>query len=163
MDPLIITILTYLHVISAMGWLGGAVLFLSVIAPGLRALSPGASLEFLVKVGPKSTRFFIGAATSTIIFGLALFFALQGDFPGYGIYAGVTLGLLAYLTAMLGAVPAFSKADRLAKDMLSNPPSGPPPAEFTGALRRGGISLTIIVVLLLLAVIFMVASGTGYF
>jgi uncharacterized membrane protein len=160
-DPLIITILLYLHVISAMGWLGGAILFLSVIAPGLRSLSPPASLEFLVKVGPKSTRFFIGAATSTVIFGIALFIALAGDYTS-GIYVGISLGLLAYLTALLVAVPSFNKADRLAKEIMSKPP-GPPPPEFQNALKRGGIGVTVAVVLLLLAVIFMVASGVGYF
>lgn len=120
-------------------------------------------MEFLAKVGPKSTQFFIGAATATVIFGLALFFSMAGDFPGYGIYAGATLGLLAYLGAMGVTVPAFIKADRLAKEMMTSGQAGPPPPEFTKALRRGGMGVTSVVVLLLLAVIFMVASGVGYF
>jgi hypothetical protein len=161
-DPLVVTILLYLHIISAMGWLGGAILFLSVIAPGLRTLSPTASLEFLTKVGPKSTRFFIGASTATIIFGLALFFALQGDYTS-GIYVGIILGVIAYLDAMLVAVRSFNKADRLAKDILASGQAGPPPAEFTKALRMGGLGVMLAVILLLLAVIFMVASGSGYF
>jgi Na+(H+)/acetate symporter ActP len=70
--PIVITALAYLHVLAAMGWLGGAILFVSSIAPGLRSLSPTASLEFLAKVGPRSTRFFAGTATATIVFGLAL-------------------------------------------------------------------------------------------
>ncbi len=158
----LIAILTYLHVISAIGWLGGAVLFLSVIAPGLRKLSPAASLEFLSKVGPQSTRFFIGAATATIVFGLALFFSLAGDYTS-GIYGGIVLGLVAYLVAMVVTVPGFMKADRLAKEMIASGHSGPPPAEFTNALRRGGLGVTAVVVLLLLAVIFMVSSGVGYY
>jgi Na+(H+)/acetate symporter ActP len=107
-DVLLVTILTYLHVILAMGWLGGAVLFLSVIAPGLRSLGPAASLEFLAKVGPRATWFFIGAATSTVIFGPALFFTLAGDFPAtHGIYIGIILGLIAYLVGMIVTVPSL--------------------------------------------------------
>src|SRR2546428_12973562 len=68
--PIVITILAYLHIISAMGWLGGAVLFVLAVAPGLRALSPTARLEFLSKVGPRAVRFFIGSSTPPIAFGL---------------------------------------------------------------------------------------------
>jgi hypothetical protein len=161
-DALLVTIFLYLHVLSAMGWLGGAILFVSVLIPGLRTLSPAASLEFLSKVGPRSTRFFIGAATSTVVFGLALFFSLQGDYT-QGVYVGIGLGLIAYVWAMAVPVRAFLKADRLAKQMLASPPSGPPPAEFTSAMKQGAIGVTVVVVILLLAMIFMVTSGSGFY
>src|SRR2546428_8522807 len=98
--PIVITILAYLHISSAMGWLGGAVLFVSVVGPGLRSLSPMARLEFLAKIGPGATRFFIGSSTATIVFGLALLFAFPGA-SSTTITAGLTLGLIAYLVAML--------------------------------------------------------------
>ena len=145
-----------------MAWLGGAIIFVSVLIPGLRTLSPAASLEFLTKVGPKSTRFFIGAATATVVFGLALFASLQGDYTS-GIYVGVALGLIAYAFALAVPVQAFRKAERLAKQMLANPTQGPPPAEFVGAMKRGALGITIVVVILLLAVVFMVASGSGFY
>ncbi len=140
-----------------MGWLGGAVLFASAIAPGLRSVSPRASLEFLANVGPKALRFFIGVSTSTVIFGLALLI-ISGvnDAP---IYVGAAIGLVAYLDAMLVTVPAFRKADRLAAEMLASPQSGPPPAEFTAALRRGGMGVTLVAVLLAATAVFMVVSG----
>jgi hypothetical protein len=47
--------------------------------------------------------------------------------------------------------------------MMTSGQAGPPPAEFTQAMKRGGIGTTLVVVLLLLAVIFMVASGSSYF
>src|SRR5437016_7683802 len=40
----VVTVLAYLHVLAAMGWLGGAILVVSSIVPGLRSLSPAASL-----------------------------------------------------------------------------------------------------------------------
>src|SRR2546426_2052471 len=78
--PIVITILAYLHIISAMGWLGGAVLFVSAVAPGLRSFSPMARLEFLSKVGPRATRFFIGRSPATIVFGPVLLFSFPRAF-----------------------------------------------------------------------------------
>ncbi len=156
--PIVITVLAYLHVISAMGWLGGAILFVSVLAPGLRSLSPTASMEFLSKVGPRATRFFIGTSTATVVFGLGLLYA-DLSVLSTGIYVGLTLGLIAYLDAILVAVPGFRKADRLAKEKLASGQAGPPSPEFVKALRRGGIGVTTVVVLLVVTLMFMVASG----
>ena len=156
-DASIITALAYLHIIAAMGWLGAAALFVSVIAPGLRTVSPQASLEFLAKVAPKATRFFIGVSTATIIFGLALLFS--SGVNDWSVYVGAAIGLIAYLDAMLVTVPAFNKADRLAANMLASPQTGPPPPEFTSSLRRGGIGVTLVVILLAIAAVFMVVSG----
>jgi hypothetical protein len=156
--PVIVTILAYLHVFAAMGWLGGAALFLSVIAPGLRKLSPGASIEFLAKVGPMATRFFIGSATGTIVFGLALYFVLTFP-PGSGIFLGILFGLAAYVDALVVAVPGFRKADHLAQDMMKNAQGGSPPPAFQKAIRRGGLGVASTVVLLVIALLFMVAAG----
>lgn len=156
--PIIVTFLAYLHVIAAMGWLGGATLFLSVVAPGLRKLSPGASVEFLAKVGPMATRFFIGSSTATIVFGLALYFSLTFP-PGSGIIVGIGFGLAAYLDALLVAVPGFRKADHMAQEMMKGAQSGPPPPAFRGALRRGGLGVASTVLLLAIALLFMVAAG----
>ena len=157
--PIVITILAYLHIISAMGWLGGAVLFVSAVAPGLRSLSPTARLEFLSKVGPRAVRFFIGSSTATIVFGLALLFSFPGAFSTT-ITAGLTFGLIAYLDAILVSIPSLRKADHLAKEMLaSGQAGGPPSPELAKALKRGGIGATTVVVLLVITLIFMVTAG----
>jgi hypothetical protein len=155
---IVITILAYLHIISAMGWLGGAVLFVSVVAPGLRSLSPTARLEFLSKVGPRAIRFFIGSSTATIVFGLALLFSFPGVF-GTTITAGLTLGLIAYLDAMLVAIPSLRKADHLANEVLAGGQAGPPSPELAKALKRGGIGSATVVVLLVITLMFMVTAG----
>src|SRR2546425_8912197 len=98
--PIVITILAYLHIISAMGWLGGAVLFVSAVAPGLRTLSPTAKLEFLLKVGAKAVRFFIGRFTAPIVFGPPLLFFFPRAFSTT-ITPGLTFGLIAYIDARL--------------------------------------------------------------
>ncbi len=158
--PIIVTVLAYLHIISAMGWLGGAVLFVSALAPGLRSLSPAASMEFLAKVGPRAATFFAAAATATIIFGLGLLAALPG-LLGTNIDFGIALGLIAYLDAIV-AILSNRKADHLAKEMLTSGHSGPPPPEFMKALKRGGIAVTTTALLLVITLMFMVASGFPY-
>ena len=156
---IVITILAYLHIISAMGWLGGAVLFVSVVGPGLRSLSPTARLEFLSKIGPGATRFFIGSSTATIVFGLGLLYAFQGA-SSTTISVGLALGLIAYLDAILFAIPSLRKADHLAKEMLaSGQAGGPPSPELAKALKRGGIGVATVVVLLVITLMFMVAAG----
>ena len=156
--PIVITILAYLHIISAMRWLGGAVLFVSAVAPGLRSMSPTARLEFLSKIGPRATRFFIGSSTATIVFGLALLFSFPGAFSTT-IIAGLTLGLIAYLDAILVSIPSLRKADHLAKEMLASGQAGPPSPELAKVLKRGGIGATTVVVLLVITLIFMVTAG----
>jgi len=155
----VITILAFLHIITAVGWLGGAILFVSSIAPGLRSLSPAASLEFLAKVGPRTTRFFAGAATGTIVFGMALLSVLPG--VTNTIYYGVGLGLIAYLTAIL-TILSFRKADKIARSILEGPRAGPPPPEFQNAMRTGGISVTLTVLLLIISLVFMVYAGSPF-
>lgn len=161
-DPSVIAVLTFLHIIAAMGWLGGVLYFISALGPGVRAFTPPASLEFLTKVGPRSTRFFAGASTATIIFGLALLFAAFGTnpgiWPGY-IEVGFTLGLVAYLIAVLVTIPAFRKVDKIAHQMVSNPQQGPPPPELMKTLRMGNMAVMVIAIILMLALIFMVSSA----
>jgi len=157
--PIVITILAYLHIISAMGWLGGAALFVSVVGPGLRSLSLTARLEFLSKIGPGATRFFIGSSTATIVFGLALLFSFPGA-SSATLTAGLAVGLIAYLDAILVAIPSLRKADRLAKEMLaSGQAGGPPSPELAKALKRGGIGVATVVVLLVITLISMVTAG----
>jgi hypothetical protein len=156
--PIVVTILAYLHIISAMGWLGGAVLFASVVAPGLRSLSPTARLEFLSKVVPRAIRFFIGSSTATIVFGLALLFSFPGAYSTT-IAAGLALGLIAYLDAILVTLPSLRKADHLANQMLASGQAGPPSPELAKVLKRGSLGSATVVVLLVITLMFMVTAG----
>jgi hypothetical protein len=163
--PEIITTLAFLHIISAIAWMGAAIFFISVIGPAVRGFTPAASLEFLTKVGPRQLRFFIGSASATLIFGLALLFSLYGtDYTLWptAIVIGFSLGLLAYLDLALVAGPAFREADRIARQVMSNPQGGPPPPELQQALGRGRLAASLAVVILMLATIFMVVSAFGW-
>ncbi len=158
----IISVLAFLHIISALAWLGAAIFFLSVIGPSVRSFSPAASLEFLTKVGPRQLRYFIGTATATIVFGLALLFAAFGtNYAAWptSIDIGLSLGLIAYLDVMIVTVPAFRKADKVAHTVMSNAQPGPPPPELARHLRTGTAGAISVVVILLIATAFMVVTA----
>jgi hypothetical protein len=161
-DQSVIAVLTFLHIVAAMGWLGGVLFFLSAVGPGVRTFTPPASLEFLTKVGPKQIMFFAGAATGTIIFGLGLLFATFGTdtstWPSY-IEVGFGFGLIAYLIAIFVTIPTFRKVDKLAHEMMANPQAGPPPPEFGKLLKRANMAAMVVALILLLALVFMVSSA----
>ena len=160
-DQSVIAILTFLHIVTAMGWLGGVIFFLSAVGPGARAFTPPALLEFLTKVGPKQIRFFAGVATGTIVFGLALLFATFGtdysSWPNY-IEAGFGFGLIAYLIAILVTVPTLMKTVRIARQAMGGP-LGPPPPELPKLLKRANMAAMAVALVLLLALVFMVSSA----
>lgn len=165
-QPFVITVLAYLHVASGIGWLGASFFFLMVLTPAVRTLSPMASLEFIAKVGGKAVRYFIGVASSTIIFGLLLlYFRINGDFStlwtsGFGqtITIGFTLGLIAYLDAALFVGPTLTKASKVAAELMKYPPQGPP-TELMSLMKKGGRGALIGTIILFVAVAFMVAAG----
>jgi uncharacterized membrane protein len=161
-DPTVIAALTILHILSAMAWLGGAIFFLSAIGPGVRTFTPPASLEFLTKVGPRQLRYFAGAGTATIVFGLSLLFAALGTdystWPRY-IEVGFGLGLVAYLIAIFVTIPTFRKVDKIAHQMIDNPQKGPPPPEFPKLLARANMAAVLVVLILLVTLVFMVSSA----
>lgn len=161
-DQSVIAVLTFFHIVSAMGWLGGVLFFLSAVGPGVRSFTPPASLEFLTKVGPKQLRYFGGVATATIIFGLGLLFAAFGadpsSWPGY-IEVGFGLGLVAYLIAILVTIPTFRKVDKIARQIMANPQAGPPPPEFPALLKRANMAAVAVAAVLLLTLVFMVSSA----
>jgi hypothetical protein len=162
LDPAIVSVLAILHVAAAAAWFGALVFFISIVGPGVRSFTPAASLEFLTKVGPRQLRFFIGSATATILFGVALLYAYYGSYPWpTSIEVGFGFGLLAYLIALGVTVPAFRNADKVAHQIMAT--QGPPPPELAaklgGFLKRGNIGAASVGLALVLTLIFMVDTG----
>ena len=161
-DPAVVSVLAVFHVLAAIGWLGGALFAASSIIPGLRTLSPGASLEFAVKIGPRLTRFYGVTGTLTLVFGLALLLEAYGsDYSAWPatLEVGFSLGLLAYLFALAVTVPASRRSERLARQLMASPTPGMPSAELLQNLRRLGMGGNVMALVLTLATVFMVATG----
>ncbi len=152
----VVTVIAFFHIISAMGWLGGGILFTSALAPGVRRMSPAASIEFFAVVVPRLTKYFYAVVFSTVIFGPLLFLTIPDE--SSFIYGGIATGLTAFLL-VLSEVPTFRKLTRMAQDMQKSGHPGPPPTDYLKALRRVGISTMVTVLLLVATLVFMVYSG----
>lgn len=152
----VVTIFAYLHIISAMGWLGAAILFVSTLTPATGKLSPASRLEFLATVVPKMSRYFLMVATSTIVFGPALLATIP-DYSPY-LYVGIATGLAAYLV-MLFDVRLFGRISKMAQEMMAGGKTGNPPPEFLRLIREGRMSTILTVLLLVVTLMFMVYSG----
>ncbi|MDA4127237.1 MAG: hypothetical protein OK452_08575, partial [Thaumarchaeota archaeon] len=92
----LIAILAWFHVVSAILWLGGGVMFAFVVGPALAKLSPSSSGEFLLNVAPRVARFFQIIAGSTVLFGVLLLYSMGGfDLLSLSTFYGldITVGL----------------------------------------------------------------------
>lgn len=152
----VVTIFAYLHILSAISWLGAALLFTSTLAPGIRKMSTTAYLEFMSALVPRMSRYFTMAATSTVIFGPFLLATIPNFSPL--LQVGILTGLAAYVEVLL-EIPTFRKIAKLARDLKQAGHSGPLPAEFEKALRKGRNGTIITVALLLTTLVFMVYSA----
>jgi uncharacterized membrane protein len=162
---LLIAILAWLHVVSAISWLGGGILFAFVIGPALAKLSPSSSGEFLVKVVPGVARFFQMVAGSTILFGLLLVYNLGGfgvlslsSSFDVNITIGLSIGFIAFLISEFVAIPIQLKAIKMVREMQASG-QHQPPAEFPKTLNRARVTATLTVILLILTSVFMIAAG----
>lgn len=165
-SQILIDILAYGHVLSAMAWLGGGILTGFVVGPSVRKLSPPSGLEFNSKVLPRVMRFVQMAIGSTFVFGLLLMYEIyDGNFSslmstsqGQEISAGVIIGVLAAVVGFAVTFPSFRKVVRMSEEALKGSPPMPSPgmAKYGKRAMTGAMAST---VLLLLALAMMIAAG----
>jgi uncharacterized membrane protein len=73
MADVVFVVLVLLHVGSIVAWMGGATLFVSVLAPSLRKMSPASRGEFMLAALPQYMRFIGGSSIAAAVAGLALY------------------------------------------------------------------------------------------
>ena len=160
------TVLTWIHVFSAVGWLGAALLFGMLIGPLMPKLSPATRSELILKLFPKYLPYVQSFAVSTLIFGAVLAvvstngnLSIYAPTNLYGFYISIGVGL-ALVSAVFGfglAIPSAKKILKLTREMTATP--GPPPPEMAKASRRLRIGSTTTMVLLIVVLVFMVAAA----
>ena len=168
MPSILVDILAFGHIISAMSWLGAGLLITFVIGPNVRTLAPAAALEFNAKVLPRILRFIQTAIASTLIFGvLLMYFLYDGDLAwlsgsnqGLAIMIGVVLALVASGVVFSLTVPSFKKVIKMAGEAVA---AGKPPApEMMKYAKRARQGSLIAISLLLIVLAMMVAAGFNY-
>ena len=157
-----------LHVISAMMWLGGGILFGAFIAPALGKLSPQASGEFFVKIIPRVMRFFQIVALTTVVFGILLLYNItNGDIGslsptaswyGFDITFGVLFAAIAFVLSEAVSVPALGRVVRLIKELQTSGQAHPTP-QLPRAIRLATWTAYSTVLLLIITLAFMVSAG----
>jgi uncharacterized membrane protein len=160
-SPIVVTALAYAHILSGVCWLGGALIFVTVVAPGLGRMSGAARSEFIVKVMPRWVKFIQAVAGLTLLFGILLLVAyFNGDYSSIGasLMAGVVFGILAFLVVIGLTGPTFRKLVKLVEEMQRSGAQAPSP-EIEKTLKRSVFAGRLGLVLLLLALLFMVAAG----
>ena len=162
------TVLLWLHIVSAVGWLGAAMVFAMLIGPTLLTLTPSSRGELIVKLLPKYIRYAEIFTFVTPVFGLVLaLYITQGNWAifspntyfGLFLSIGALLSLVAWVISFGFVAPTGRKIVKYTTDMIKNP-GAPPPAGLQRASQRLRIASTTGLVVLLLIVVCMVVAAT---
>jgi uncharacterized membrane protein len=165
-DPIVAGILNWLHVISAIGWLGAAMVFAMILSPVLPSMTAAGRGEFVVKVLPKYATYVTILILSTLVFGASLAFYLVytgttfsfNSQWGLSIIAGAGTALLVAVIGLGIIIPSMNKMVRIVKEMQANPAAGPSP-ELPKIQNRMRVGSMIGLILLFLVVVLMVTAA----
>jgi uncharacterized membrane protein len=171
MTDAVFVVLLLLHVGSIVAWMGGATLFVSVVAPSLRKMSPASRGEFVLSVLPNYMKFIGGASAAAAIAGLALYAYVTQVVTSLGpsssgliyIQIGAVVTLIILLIAFGILIPTSRKLVALMKQ--SQKQAGPGgdatiTSQIASLQKRLGMSATLGVVLLTLTFILMIVGAS---
>jgi uncharacterized membrane protein len=129
-----------IHIVAAIVWVGGTVLFFFYIEPTINKLGPDAEKfvdEFVNK--RKVPVYFAAASTITVVGGLILYYRDAGGFQLWtsGVGPVFTIGAVAGIIAWLGGgilvSPAVKKVAAIGAEMKAA--GGPPSGELIGRMQ----------------------------
>jgi uncharacterized membrane protein len=168
-DPVFLVLLV-LHVGSIVAWMGGAALFVSVLAPSLSKMSPASRAEFIVSALPRYMQFVAGSAIVGIVAGLLLYGYATSVGPPLAptdsgapyVQAGAVLGLVVLIIALGVMVPTGRKLVSLVGQMSKSqtPTSTADSARIAGLTKRLALAGRVGVTLLAFALILMVLGAS---
>lgn len=160
-DAWIVGLLTYAHVLSAIGWLGAALTMNIALGPIMSRFAPGTRMDLLQHFVPRFGRMTAIFAGLTVLFGIGLYATIYSGSSGTWfsvIGVGILLALIAFVIGAAVIIPAGNRLAAIAREMAGKPP-GPPPPEFAPLLRRLQVFSFLAMVLLLAVLGFMVAAA----
>jgi len=166
-STLILGVLAWFHILSAIGWFGSDIVLLIGMEPKLGKLSPATRGEMITTLFQRLHRLELIFATGTVLFGLFFAYELTGGnltmlspaTPwGLAITVGATLGFVAFLLEVVVDYPAEKKVIAITKEMRANNQSVPP-AELSKYHERSEFAETAVLILLFTSLVFMVAAG----
>jgi uncharacterized membrane protein len=162
MDAVFLVLLV-LHVGSIIAWMGGATLFVSVLAPSLRKMSVASRGEFTISVLPAYMRFIGGSSIVAAVAGLGLYAyitqvatSLSPSSSGLMyIQLGAVVTLIVLVIAFGILIPTSRKLVGVLKQLQKeSPPGGDTTISAQAGKLQKRLSMAARVGVLLLAVTF---------
>ena len=166
-SSLVSAVLAWLHIFSAIGWMGSAMFLAMVLGPSTRELPPPSRRDLVLRLFPRFIRFVSSFATLTLLFGVLLGLALLSDGSdtfspstpwGLRITIGASLALVAYVLAMALGVRSARKILGLVQKSEQDRQEAQASelAQLTTRLRLTAVTVTL---LLSVSLILMVAAA----
>jgi uncharacterized membrane protein len=171
MADAVFVVLLLLHVGSIVAWMGGATLFVSVIAPSLRKMSPASRGEFILSALPRYMRFIGGSSIAAAVAGLALYAYIASIGPPLAptssgqvlINIGAVVTLVILLIAFGVLIPTSRKLVGLLKQAQKQAtPAGDTAtsAQVASLQKRLGMAARLGVLLLAVTFILMIVGAS---
>ena len=129
MTDIIFLVLLILHIIAVVAWMGGALLFVSVVFPSLRTMSPASRGDFMASTLPRYINFASRFSAAAIVTGLVLYWYFTQAAPSIApsdtglvsIQAGAVLGVIALIIMFAVSRPSSKRLLSLTKQMATAP------------------------------------------
>ena len=171
MADAVFVILLLLHVGSIVAWMGGATLFVSVLTPALRRMSPAARGEVVLSVIPSYMRFIGGSSIAAAVAGLALYAYITQVTTSLApsssgliyVQVGAVVTLIVLLIAFGVLIPTSRKLVGLLKQSQKQAAPGGDSAmsaQVAGLQKRLGMAARLGVFLLALTFILMIVGAS---
>jgi len=163
-STLVSAILAWLHILSAIGWMGSAMFLAMVLGPSTRELPPPSRRDLVLRLFPRFIRYVTIFATLTLVFGVLLGMGLVSDGSdvfspstnwGLRIIIGASLALVAYALALAVGLRSARGILRL----LEKTPQEVQAFEMAKLTRRLRLTAATVTLLLSVSLIFMVAAS----
>ena len=163
-SSLISAILAWLHIFSAIGWMGSAMFLAMVLGPSTRELPPPSRRDLVQRLFPRFIRYVTVFATLTLVFGVLVGMVLVSDGSdvlspsttwGLRIIIGASLALVAYALALAVGLRSARGILRL----LEKTPQEVQAFEMAKLTRRLRLTAATVTLLLSVSLIFMVAAS----
>jgi uncharacterized membrane protein len=159
LDPVLIALLS-VHLLLALGWLGGELMTAFVIGPGVRQMSFQSRREFTAKVIPRAVRYVEWMIVGTGVTGVLLAPLTPSKIAANTIVvlAGIVLSLMAAAVEVLVTRPAFKRMVTL-EDALQKGEQQTPHPEMDRQEKRARLGTLSGSALLVVVLVLMVISG----
>jgi uncharacterized membrane protein len=171
MADAVFLVLLVLHVGSIIAWMGGATLFVSVLTPALRKMSPASRSEFVLSVIPSYMRFIGGSSIAAAVAGLALYAyitqAATSLAPSSSGLIYIQIGAIVTLIVLMIAFGVLIPTSRKLVDLLKQSQKQPAPggdsamsAQVGNLQKRLGMAARLGVLLLGVTFILMIVGAS---